>query len=82
MMNVMTNACVNVLCKMTAGGGGGGGWGEGGGDAALPIANLDEDFNTVSQYVLSSATFIWQCDVVHDEKRMNMIKRDGNDETV
>ena len=53
--NMITNARVNVLCKITAGGWGG---------------------------VLSSATLIWQCDVINDEKRMNMINNDGNDENV
>ena len=30
----------------------------------------------------SSATLIWQCDVINDEKRMNMTKKDWNAENV
>ena len=73
---MMTRACVNVLCKITAGGG------IGGGRSPPELQNLDKDSDTVSQYVLSSATLIWQCDVIHDAKWMNMTNRDGNDEAV
>ena len=74
-VNMTTNACVNVLCKMTAG--------AGVGVAARPpeLQNLDTNQDTVSQYVRASARLIWQCDMINDEKRMNMINRDGNDKT-
>ena len=31
------------------------------------------------EHVLSSAALTWQCDAVHGEKEMNMIKKDEND---
>ena len=56
---MMTNARVNVLCKITAGR-------LRGAQPPPPIAKPKIRI----QYVPSSARLIWQCDVINDEKRM------------
>ena len=61
--NMMTHARVNALCKRTAGGWGG----------TNPPPNCKTWTKIRIQYVPSSAVLIWQCDVMYDEKRMNMI---------
>ena len=69
---MMTNARVNMLCKVKACVG----------EGRSPPPSCKTWTKIRMQYVLSSATLIWQCDVIYDEKKMNMINRDGNDENV
>ena len=54
----------------------------GGGKGRSPSPNCKTWTKIRIQYVLSSATLVWQCDVINDEARMNMINKDGNDENV
>ena len=67
--NMMTDTCANVLCKMTA---------KGLGPQLPQLQNLDKDRNLC----LLPPRLILQCDVIDDEKGMNMMKNDSNDKNL